>query len=120
MEPKFLSVSEAARLLGMSGDWVRVQEKTGKLRAIKSAGGIRLFALEDVQKLAAKRQASVGEAASQWETQENKRARVDTPAKFGKGVRSRSRRILHSLSQFWIRNWKWIITTLLTALRRIT
>jgi len=64
MEKKFLSVSEAARLLGMSGDWVRLQEKTGKLRAIKSAGGIRLFVLEDVQKLAAERQSAVGKATA--------------------------------------------------------
>lgn len=56
MEKSFLSVSEAARLLGMSGDWVRFQEKSGRLKAIRSAGAIRLFALEDVQRLAAGRQ----------------------------------------------------------------
>ena len=67
MEQQFLSVSEAARVLGMSADWVRLQEKSGRLEAIKSAGGIRLFLLEDVQKLAAKRQTSVGEAAFQWD-----------------------------------------------------
>jgi excisionase family DNA binding protein len=62
MESKFLSVSEAARILNMSADWVRLQEKSGKLRAIKSGAGIRLFALEDIQKLAAERQTVVGKA----------------------------------------------------------
>jgi len=64
MEKTFLSVSEAARVLGMSADWVRLQEKGGKLKAIKSAGGIRLFALEDVQKLAAERRESDGKSTA--------------------------------------------------------
>lgn len=64
MQKRFLSVSEAARVLGMSADWVRLQERTGKLAAIKSAGGVRLFALEDVQRLAAERQTTVGKATA--------------------------------------------------------
>lgn len=78
MEKKFLSVSEAARLLGMSSDWVRLQEKSGKLKAIKSGGGIRLFALEDVQKLATKRgRRSSGQMNPS--TEETARAALEQP-----------------------------------------
>lgn len=38
-----------------------------------------------------------------------KKGWVDTPAKFGKGFRSRSRRILKTLLSFWAQHWKWII-----------
>ena len=41
---------------------------------------------------------------------------VDTPAKFGKGFRARTRRVINVLSQFWINHWKWIIGSLIALL----
>ena len=41
---------------------------------------------------------------------------VDSPAKFGKGFRGRSRRVIRTLLNFWLQHWKWIITTALAAL----
>lgn len=41
---------------------------------------------------------------------------VDTPAKFGKGLRSKWLRASLILSSFWGQHWKWIVTTLLTVI----
>jgi DNA-binding transcriptional MerR regulator len=49
-----LFASGAAKILNRSAEAVRLYERTGKLRAIKTADGTRLFRESDVQKLAAK------------------------------------------------------------------
>lgn len=46
--------SEAARLLGKSEQTVRAYERTGKLPAIKTSFGKRLFLESDVKELAQK------------------------------------------------------------------
>lgn len=48
-----LMVSEAARLLGRSSDMVRYYERTGRLLAVRTAGGVRLFEREAVERFAA-------------------------------------------------------------------
>ena len=53
----FLKTSEAARRLEVTGDRVRQLERKGELAAIKIGGGMRLFRVEDVERLAAARAA---------------------------------------------------------------
>lgn len=45
-----------------------------------------------------------------------KKGWVDTPAKFGKGIRSKSRKTIKALSQFWLSHWKFIIGSILTII----
>ena len=45
--------SEAARILGISAQSVRAWENAGRLRAIKTAGGVRLFSRTEVEQLRA-------------------------------------------------------------------
>jgi DNA-binding transcriptional MerR regulator len=52
---KFLLASEAGRLAGYSAENIRVLERAGKLKALKTAGGVRLFAREDIDRLAQQR-----------------------------------------------------------------
>jgi len=44
----FLTTSDAARILEISADTVRANERRGKLHALKTAKGQRLFRREDV------------------------------------------------------------------------
>jgi excisionase family DNA binding protein len=54
MEAYFLS-SQVARELDISAQHVRSLERQGKLPAVRTAGGVRLFKPVDVQRLKAKR-----------------------------------------------------------------
>jgi hypothetical protein len=45
-----------------------------------------------------------------------KKGWVDTPAKFGKGIRSKSRKIIKALSRLWLSHWNWIITTIIAII----
>jgi excisionase family DNA binding protein len=47
-----LLTNEVALLLRISPATVRVWERMGKLRALKTAGGVRLFERRDVEELA--------------------------------------------------------------------
>jgi excisionase family DNA binding protein len=47
----FLTTSDAARLLGVSADMVRCYERTGRLAALRTAGGVRLFTRQEVNRL---------------------------------------------------------------------
>lgn len=47
-----LLANDAAKILGKGPDAVRYYEKTGRLKAERTAGGIRLFRREDVKRLA--------------------------------------------------------------------
>jgi len=51
---KLMMVTDAARVLGKSSESVRNYERTGKLAAIKTLNGRRLFREEDVQNFARK------------------------------------------------------------------
>jgi excisionase family DNA binding protein len=51
----FLTVSEAAAILKCSPDLVRYFERNGRLAAIKTERGWRLFRREDVERLATDR-----------------------------------------------------------------
>jgi predicted site-specific integrase-resolvase len=55
MESKFLLASEAGRLAGCSAENIKVLVRTGKLKALKTAGGVHLFAEHDIRELAARR-----------------------------------------------------------------
>lgn len=48
---EYLKIGEAAKLLGVSVSAVRLWEKEGLLRAVRTAKGQRLFRREDVEKL---------------------------------------------------------------------
>lgn len=48
-----LSTGDAATLLQRSVDAVRMYERCGRLPALRTQGGLRLFRLSDVEKLAA-------------------------------------------------------------------
>ncbi len=49
---QLLSVADAARVLGVVPATVRQMERSGRLPARRTAGGIRLFRREDVEQLA--------------------------------------------------------------------
>jgi DNA-binding transcriptional MerR regulator len=51
---KLLMVSDATRVLERSAEMVRHYERTGKLAAIKTANGRRLFREQDVKDFARK------------------------------------------------------------------
>lgn len=50
-----LFTSEAARILAVSGETVRLWERTGRLRAVKIGAGIRVFERSEIERLAADR-----------------------------------------------------------------
>ncbi len=49
----WLTVGDVSRRLGIGPDAVRERERRGKLRAIRTAGGVRLFRESDVLNLMA-------------------------------------------------------------------
>lgn len=53
----YLLTSEVSRILGVSAQTVRVWERRGVLRAVKTAGSIHLFDRADVARLVAERDA---------------------------------------------------------------
>lgn len=59
-----LSVSDAARVLGVTPSTVRMMERLGKLPALRTAGGIRLFQREHVDQLAAERRAGAQKSST--------------------------------------------------------
>lgn len=54
----FLLTNDAARYLGVSPQTIRVWQRTGKLQALKTARGVRLFSRTDVERLARERRAT--------------------------------------------------------------
>ncbi len=50
-----MTPSDAARILGLSADSVRVLSDSGRLPAMRTVSGRRLFRREDVDRLAAQR-----------------------------------------------------------------
>lgn len=52
---EFLGPIDVARQLGCSTDNVRLLEKTGRLAALRTPSGRRIFRREDVDRLAAER-----------------------------------------------------------------
>jgi hypothetical protein len=52
MNEIFLTVGDAARILGKSPECIRGYERSGKLAAIKTQSGVRLFRRKDVERLA--------------------------------------------------------------------
>jgi DNA-binding transcriptional MerR regulator len=51
---EFLMVTDSAKILDRSAQTVRFYERTGKLAAIRTADGTRLFRRSDVEALAVK------------------------------------------------------------------
>jgi excisionase family DNA binding protein len=47
-----LLTSEVARILGVSSETVRIWHRHGRLVAVKTDGGVRLFDRHDVERLA--------------------------------------------------------------------
>lgn len=56
MKDQLLSTGDVARRLGVSSEFVRKLVRTGKLAAMRTAGGQRIFRNEDVERLAAERE----------------------------------------------------------------
>ena len=54
-----LTTTDAARLIGVSAETIRLWEKLGKLAATKTASGLRLFRRIDCERAAAVRHASI-------------------------------------------------------------
>jgi DNA-binding transcriptional MerR regulator len=54
---ELLLTSEVGKILKISPDWVRGLERTGRLPALKTPGGVRLFKRCDVERLAREREA---------------------------------------------------------------
>ena len=55
MAIRFLTVGDAARIIGVVPATIRLWERQGKLPAQRTASGIRLFSQADVEHLAAQR-----------------------------------------------------------------
>lgn len=64
----YLSVADAAGLLGVVPATVRQMERDGRLSAQRTVGGMRLFRREDVERLVAVRR---GEVVDQESTDTN-------------------------------------------------
>jgi excisionase family DNA binding protein len=62
--------AEVARFLGKSPETIRVYERRGKLRAMRTRGGVRLFRREDVQQLATLLATEAKTARSDYENAE--------------------------------------------------
>jgi DNA-binding transcriptional MerR regulator len=58
MEHKFLLASEAGRVAGCSAQNIKAMEKSGRLKALRTLGGVRLFSETDIRELAAQRNAA--------------------------------------------------------------
>jgi excisionase family DNA binding protein len=54
---QLLTVSRAARLLEVASETVRAMADTGRLPAVRTTSGVRLFNRHDVEALAAEREA---------------------------------------------------------------
>ena len=50
--------SQAARILAVASETVRTWERVGKLHAVRTAGGVRLFDRADVERLARERESA--------------------------------------------------------------
>jgi excisionase family DNA binding protein len=50
--PLLLTVTDVAHRLGISSESVRAYERDGKLKALKTAGGMRLFEIREVENFA--------------------------------------------------------------------
>jgi excisionase family DNA binding protein len=55
MAHQFLLVTEAARVLKVAATTVREMDRDGRLKALKTPTGVRLFSADEVSKLAAER-----------------------------------------------------------------
>jgi DNA-binding transcriptional MerR regulator len=66
---ELLLTNHAARILEVSPQTIRAWERAGRLKALKTASGVRLFARTDVEALAKDRRAHK-RGAAQPETEE--------------------------------------------------
>jgi excisionase family DNA binding protein len=66
---QLLSAADAARLLGVVPATVRQMERDGRLPAQRTAGGMRLFRREDVERLAAVRRNDPGASTTPSHTE---------------------------------------------------
>ena len=57
-ETTLILTGEASRILNVVPDTVRHLERTGRLRAVKTSRGVRLFDRSDVERLARERAAA--------------------------------------------------------------
>jgi DNA-binding transcriptional MerR regulator len=55
MENQFLLATDASKILDCSSNNVRQLEKSGKLKAVRTASGVRIFDSAEVHRLAAER-----------------------------------------------------------------
>lgn len=58
-----LLTSQVARRCGVTPDTVRFWERTGRLPSIRTAGGVRLFDCDAVERFAREREAAAADAA---------------------------------------------------------
>jgi len=52
---EILTVSDAARICGVSAQTIRQWDRTGRLRALRTPRGLRVFVLADVERVARER-----------------------------------------------------------------
>jgi excisionase family DNA binding protein len=67
-----MTPSDAARVLGLSADSVRVLSDSGRLPAMRTVSGRRLFRRSDVDRLAAERAQQIAVAAAAKATAEGR------------------------------------------------
>jgi DNA-binding transcriptional MerR regulator len=64
MESRIMATIDVARRLNCSPDRVRQLEREGKIHAEKMPRGVRVFRVEDVERLAAERERQKSERAA--------------------------------------------------------
>jgi excisionase family DNA binding protein len=52
LQHKFLTTTDAAHAIGVSAETIRLWEKLGKLPAVRTESGLRLFSRKDVDRVA--------------------------------------------------------------------
>ena len=62
---QFLTTNAVAKWLNVAPDTVQFYERTGRLAAIRTTSGVRLFRAEDVEAFKAKRSVTDGEQRAQ-------------------------------------------------------
>jgi excisionase family DNA binding protein len=67
-----LSTGDAARRLNVSSEFIRKLERSGKLAAMRTAGGQRIFKAEDIEFLASKREKQRSEKPNRANTGKGK------------------------------------------------
>ncbi len=86
MEQRFLMASDVGQILNRSAATIRFYERSGRLPAIRTVNGTRLFRLSDVERLRTELEGVNAEEVSSAETAEKRRRQSRLTRLFEKPV----------------------------------